>query len=300
MKKKKIALICLAVLAAVLIAVLSITGRGNKIKTELPMKNIKSMVCTEMGDMFILSDEGLRRYDLGGDKKLEYIYDKNDLSEAVFEWNNNGEDIVYTGLYIDRLMAQGPDGLTMIGKYVSNDLGKNTDLFVLQDAADLNYSAAFFTEINETDGDFVNGAATDGYEIYYKLNVEDPELAAGYKFGLIGQNVPYDLPDGISGAIAPKEIERPICFLRETSEIVELVEGDSVIISYPRSEVADAFVSGDSVYVIYKDGRVTKTGLDGEEKEFKKLKDKVSTARDSVLYDGELYWVDNDGVKTSA
>lgn len=298
MKKKFVSLL----LAALLL--FALTGCKGKFKTELPMQNIKSMICTGEGDVFLLSDLGLRRYNLSSDKDVVYIYNTEDLADAVFDLYKNGTHVKYTGIYIDRLLPQGDTGVVMAAKYTENDLGWDDELFVLQDAADLNFSAAYFTGIEKSDSGFLNGVAADSSGLYFKLNApveEGVEYYDGIKYNFFGQTYPYAMPDGVTGAIKTGgEDDDTSCFLVETKTSVGLTDGETVIKTFNRSKVADAFVSGDSVYVIYKDGQVTKTGVDGNEEDFMKLSGSVSNVNDAFLYEDELYWFDKEGIKTSA
>ena len=297
MKKRIIAILLLALLA------ISAAGCKSKIKTELPMKNIKSMISTEKGNLFLLTDEGLIRYHLSTDRRLVTIYSDDELTNAEFNWIDSSEEVTYTGLYIDRLLAVGSDGITFVGKYMNNTLGRNRDLFVLQDAADLGFSAGYFTELQKSKANFVSGICADNKGIFFRLNVDGADgrnFKDGQRFNFLGQSYPAKVPDGAAGVILRDNDEEKAVFLIETNKKLELVDGETVVKSYDRNGVADAFVDDDSVYAIYKDGHVTKTDIDGNEQNFLKLAGTVSEAHDALFVDGDLYWFDKDGVKTSA
>ncbi len=296
--KKNIALLLLAALLAC-----AATGCKSKIRTEIPMENIRAMICTGEGDVFILSDLGLRRYNLSSDKELSYIYDGEELTEAELDIYKGSDEIVYSGLYVDRMMASGENGVVLFGKYMSNSLGRDEDLFVIQDAADLNFGAGYFTPMEKSGDDFLSGASIDDSGIYFKLNYAI-ENGTGYedgiKYNYAGQVYPYAMPDGVTGSIAKDGDGDESWFLVETKKTVEITDGKEILKSYDRSKVADAFVDSGNVYVIYKSGAVTVTDTTGSEEAFMELKGTVSKANDAFLYDGKLYWFDGDGVKVGA
>lgn len=296
MKKKIAAVLLAAVLAC------SAAGCKSKIKTEIPMTGIKAMMCTGEGDIFLLSDLGLRRYSLSSDKELVYIYDNDDIVNSELDIFKDGDDIVYSNFYADRLLPSGDTGVVMFGKYMSNSLGRSEDLFVIQDAADLNYAAAYFTPMDKSGDDFLNGASIDDNGIYFKLNskIENGDgYEVGIKYHYTGQVMPYSMPDGVTGSIPKSDSEDgESWFLVETKSVVEITDGDEVLKSYERSKVADAFVDGGSVYVLYKSGKVTVTDVSGAETDFMTLNGSVSKANDTFIYDGVLYWFDSEGVKT--
>lgn len=302
MKKKAVIItVCVAlVLAALAAALFAALPRG--IKTELPAEGMRSMISAGDGTVFFLSDEGLIRYNLADDKKLINIYDANELADAVFELEYNGADITYSDLKIDRLVLAGVDGVTMVGKYAKNSLGRDAEMFVLQDAADLGYSAGYYTEVEKSD-DTVNGAAAYAFGMYFKLNAlgsRGHDYTKGNRFTFLGQSTAFPMPDGVTGVIVAaddKDGENPL-FLVETDDKVELTDGEAAVRSFDRSRVADAFVDGGKVYAVYKEGVVTATGADGEETVYAELPMKVADVNDAQFIDGKLYWFDKEGIKT--
>ncbi|MCH5187543.1 MAG: hypothetical protein J1F63_04015 [Oscillospiraceae bacterium] len=296
MKKRLIALILIGLLAV------SASGCRSKIRTELATTGIKSMISNEYGDIFLLDDSGLRCYNLSTDKSVETIHTSSDFSNARFEWIYNGIEITYSGLYVEQLMAADKDGVIMVGRYLTNSLGRDSEMFVFQDAADLGIGAGYFTEVEKPDGNIVNGVSADDGGELFKLTangVRGHDYTTGSRLTGSGQVKAYPMPDGVTGSIYIVSDQKTL-MLVETDDVVELTDGETAVKTYERKNVADAFVKGDSVYVIYKDGRVTETSTDGKEKDFMKLADKVSEVHDALLYDGELYWFDDEGIKTSA
>ena len=304
MKKRVaiIAVIAAAVLAALAAALFAFLPRG--IRTELPAEGIRSMISAGDGTVFFLSGEGLIRYNLSGDKKLINVYDAKELADATFEVDYNGADITYSDLQIDRLVLVADDGVTMVGKYAKNSLGRDADMFVLQDAADLGFSAGYYTEVERSDS-LVNGVAAYEYGMYFKLGANGTNghvYTDGSRFVFIGHTEDAPMPDGVTGVITDEgdaAAERPL-FLVETRAAVELTDGSSAVHSFDRARVADAFVDGGKVYAVYKDGAVTVTGADGKETAFAELPMKVNDVNDAQFIDGRLYWFDKEGIKTCA
>ncbi len=301
MKKRLIGVITLGIM---IFSLSSCSGCGKgSAATELPLEGIRSMIATEAGDMYLLTDKGLIRYALSSDKKRETIYDSADLQNAKFEWIDRGQDITYSDIYIDRLMSLGEDGVNMVAKYTNNNGGRTTELFVLQDAFDLNYSAGHFTEIEkEGEGSFLNGAAATSSGVFYKLNrrdIDGDKYDNGSFFSFTGSVEPFDMPDDVTGAVRAKDNDtiRTI-FLVENSGKAQLVENGEVIKDFDRSQVADVFVDDGSFYVIYKNGKVTKADALGKESGYTNLKCKVSDVNDALIYDGKIYWYDKTGVRT--
>lgn len=296
MKKKAISLI------SALLLLFSMAGCGKKIKTELAMENIESMTVNAYGDFYILTDLGIRYYALSTDKEVDYIYGSDELNEAEFIFQKNGEEVTYSSFKIDLLMPAGDDGVTMVGRYMTNTAGRDSDLYVLQDAADLNYGAAYFAEItrdSEAKTPVLNGVgATDG-GIYFKLNRSVVDRGDRYDNGIsysyMGSIEPYDVPDNVTAAVGSGS---DVYFLVESKDEVKIVCNSQDVLTYDPALVADAFVSDKSFYAVYKSGRVTKWDIGGEETDFTDLGTKVSDVNGSVLWDGQLYWFDKDGIKT--
>ncbi len=291
----------LAAFLIISLAVFSMTGCKAKIKTELPMKNIHSMMVNGYGDLYLLTDDGIRYYALSGDKEVDYIYGKDEISEAEFTWIDNGEKVTYGGFKIERLIAAGDDGVTMAGRYMTNTAGRDNDLFVLQDAADLNVGAGFFDEIQrdeEASGPVLNGIGIVETGMYFKLNrpySEDKKLDNGTRFLYYGSIEPFDVPDSVTGAA---EKDDSIYFLVENKKEAKIVCGGQTVLEYPREELADAFVSKNAFYAVYKNGKVTKWTIGGEETKYKDLGVSIGKINDTLIWDGQLYWFDKEGVKT--
>lgn len=297
MKKRLAALLLVGLLA------LSASGCRGKIRTELPSEGLKAMISNRSGDLFLLDDYGLRRYNLSTDKKVEYIHSAEDFTDAHLDLTDRGEDITYTGLYIEKLLAANEEDVIMVGRYLNNNRGRDADMFVLQDASDLNLGAGFFAEVEKGEGNIVNGVSSDENGFLFKLTVDGSrghDYKSGSRFNYVGQNYVFPLPDGVTGSMLNGG-EENLRLLVETDGKVELTDAEgNTVKAFDRSAVADAFVDGNSLYVIYKNGRVTETSPDGEEKDFMTLKGRVPEAHDALFCDGELYWFDDEGVKTGA
>ncbi|MGN1097635.1 MAG: hypothetical protein ACI4SS_01920 [Clostridia bacterium] len=294
--KKKILSLALAALLA-----FSVSGCGKKIRTELPMENIRSMMINAYGDLYLLTDLGIRYYALSSDKEVDYIYSSDELSEAELDMIIDGEEIVYSGLKVERIMAAGEDGVTMAGRYMNNTAGHDRDLFVLQDAADLNYGAAYFSETerdSKAKTSVLNGMGITDNAVYFKLNRAIPNKSrydSGISCFFNGTISAFEVPDDVTGAV---EKEGKVYFLTENKNEVKIVADGETVMTFDRAQIADAFVSGGSIYAVYKSGKVTKWDVGGEETEFMDLGTKLGNVNDAVLWDGQLYWFDKDGVKT--
>lgn len=294
--KKKIPLFGLALLTA-----LSMTGCGKKIQTELPMENIQSMITNAYGDLYLLTDNGIRYYALTGDKEVDYIHGSDELSEAEINWIDRGEEVSYSGLKIDRLMAAGEDGVTMLGRYMNNNSGRNSDLYVIQDAADLNYGAGYQIEIeraSKAKTSVLNGACVTSGGVYLKLNraaERFPKFSDGISVSFDGAVSAYPMPDDVTAAV---QRDGKMYFLTENKIEIAVISDGEALQTFDRAGVADAFVSGGEIYIVYKSGRVTKWSEGGEE-DFMDLGTKLGDVNDALLIDGQLYWFDAEGVKTA-
>lgn len=290
----------------VLLIIFSFCSCSSKVKTELAIKGIRSMTADVNGNVYLMTEKGLQFYLLSGDKSLEIlyyndvVYDKEGLAEAKLDWVKNGEELTYSDIYVDRLRCIGDDGITMVGKYTSNNVGHPNELFVIQDAFDLNFSAAYFVEMEKEGAkNFINGFADTVNGIYFKLNrqADDGErYIGGTYFAYNGSVMPINMPDSVTDAI---ETDDGTVFLVESKDKVELNNGEKTIKSFERKKIADAFVQDNDLYIIYKDGNVTKADSEGNESKFLKLKGKISDVNDAFIYDGNLYWYDKSGIKTS-
>lgn len=288
----------------VLVTVLSLCACSGKTGTELAVKGIRSMTADNIGNVYLLTDNGLKFYLLSGDKSLKHlyyndvVYDKEGFAEAKLDWIKNGKEITYSDLYVDRLRCIGEDGITMIGKYTSNNSGLTKELFVIQDAFDMNFSAAYLLEMDkEGSKNFINGIADTENGIYFKLNrsCEDGEqYDDGTFFSYTGTVSPKKMPDNVTDAV---ETDNGCLFLVESKKKLELNDGEKTVKAFDRSKIADAFVQDNTVYLLYKDGTVTVADENGNESVFMKVKGKISSANDTFIYDKTLYWFDKSGIK---
>ena len=292
--RKTIAIILTAVLMVV-----SMTGciktKADGAATELSMKGIRSMAVDGHGTVYLLTDDGLRKYTLSGDKKLDYAFDSSDMDEAKFSWIDRGEKVEYSDFQPESLIANGETGLQFLAVYRSNDLGRDSNLFVVQDILDMNYSAAYFNEIESGDPPTVNGIGVTEKGLFIKLNrpyTERHGFDGGVHFEYNGYISAIEMPDGVIGAM---EAENEVFFLTKNNEIIS---GDEVVFSF-EGNVVTAFVSGDGAYAIYPDGKVIKWTAAAGQESFAELGIEISEAGDPFIWDGNLYWYDKDGVKAA-
>ncbi len=295
MKKRLLAIF----MAAFALFSLSACGKS-RIKTELPMENIQSMMVNGYGDLYLLTDTGIRYYAMSTDKEVDYIYGKDEINEAQFQWEEGGETISYGSLKIDKLLSAGEEGVTIIGRYMTNTSGRDSDLFVVQDVADLNVTAALFREIKreESKTPVINGIGASENGMYYKLNrsdVRSDNYNKGVSLQYSGIITAFDVPDDVTGAV---EKEDQVYFLIENRSEAKILSNGEEVFSFDKGALADAFVSGGAVYAAYKDGRVTRWTVNGGEEEFKDFGVSLNNLNDTFLWEDRLYWFDKEGVKT--
>ena len=298
MKKSLIALLLTAILA------LTASGCGKKgISTEMTAQNITSMAIDGQGTVYLLSDTGLRSYKLSGDKNVEYVFDSDDLAEAEFKLiNKDGETITYSAFTPERIISNGETGLQFLGYYRANDLSHDNDLFVVQDIADMNFTAAYYGDISRdyaAKTPVVNGVGVTDTGIYFKLNRQNLEIAAlddGVHFWYDGLTTAYDVPDNLIGAFdIGEDDEEQVYFLIGNGNKATVVSGDETLAEF--SGIANAFADVDSIYVIYKNGKITNWTPEAGEKDFADLKTKLTEVKDPFIWDGTIYWFDKEGVK---
>lgn len=300
MKRSLIAVL----LSAVLILSAAGCGGKKKIPTEMAVQNITSMTVDGQGTVYLLSDTGLRSYTLSGDKRIEYVYDSEDMAEFEFRLNDKGEDIVYSAFQPERIISNGETGLQFLGRYRSNDLRRASDLFVVQDIADINYTAAYYYAIEQEPGSktpLVNGVGVTDSGIYLKLNrsnIDEPRFDIGSSLKYYGYESPYEMPDNVTGAFEVGEDDEatPYFLTRNGSKAAVVSDGKTIA---EFSETANAFVSDSTVYVIYKNGKITSWTLEKGEKSFADLKTKLTSVNDPFIWKGTIYWFDKEGVKRS-
>lgn len=297
MKKSLIAIFLIAALA------ISAVGCGKKtVSTEMSVKNIVSLTVDGQGTVYLLSDTGLRYYTLSGDKNIEYIFDSDDLAEATFKLNDRGEILTYSAFLPEKIIANGETGLQFVGCYRVNDAGRDSDLFVVQDILDMNYTAAYYADVQKGSGSgapIIGGLGVTDKGIYLKLTqpyVDDERFNDGVSFGFDGFISAYAMPDKVVGAIETGEgDEAQVYFLTLDKDKAAVISNDETVAGF--KDVANAFVNGGSVYVMYKNGKITNWTPGGEETDFADLKTRLSHVNDPFIWEGTIYWFDEDGVK---
>ncbi len=309
---KKLKLFILAALVTALAAA-SLSGckksDGKKgVTTLIPGEDISSMAVDGQGKLYILTDEGLKSYALAGDRRLELEFDSDDIAQAEFKWNDSGDMVVFSSFKPERVIANGDTGLQFLGRYIANDGGREADLFVIQDIADMNYSAAYFSEIQREYGaktPTVNGVGVTKSGIYFKLNrpnVDRPNYDKGANIWFDGHLTSYDVPDGVVGAIGKTEdLKEEVWFLTKDGDGYAVTDGaKNVLKKYDGEKAAGAFSDTESFYIIYKTGKVVRWTPEDGEKSFADLGVKLDEVRDPFVWDGQIYWLDGEGVKTAA
>lgn len=299
MKKSLIALLLTAALA------FTAAGCGKKsMSTEMTVQNILSMAVDGQGTVYLLTDLGLRSYNLSGDGKTEYVFDSEDLAEAKFKLNDRGDLLSYSAFTPESIISNGETGLQFLGYYRANDGDRDNDLFVVQDILDMNYTAAYYCDIARdyaAKTPVVNGVGVTGTSIFLKLNRQILDGAAhdnGFRFRYDGLTTAYEVPDNMIGAFEiGEEEDEQVYFLTLSGDSAAIVSGGETIAEF--STVANAFADGESVYVIYKDGKITTWTPDGGEKTFADLKTKLRSVNDPFIWDGAIYWFDKEGIKKS-
>lgn len=304
MKKLKLFILALLTLA---LAAGPVTGcKRTSTSVEISAGDIRSMAVDGQGTVYLLSVRGLQAYALSGDKRLEYVFDTKELSSAQFEWRDSGERLVYRDFQPERLIADGETGLQFLGRYMTNDAGRDSDLFVVQDILDMNYTAAYFGEIErdyKAGTPIVNGVGVTKSGVYLKLNrpyVGRDKYNDGTNFWFNGLVEARTLPDGVIGAVGQAEdLEENVWFLTEDGEGYKILDGENKVLKeYAAVDAAGAFSDTESFYVIFSDGRVVRWTPEEGEKDFKDLGVKIEEARDPFIWDGQIYWLDGEGVKT--
>ncbi len=300
--KKRILTIALAMLCA-----LGVSGckkkNSDKFLVKLPMENILSMACDGLGNVYLLSDKGLRLYAMSGDEYVDYIYDSEDFSDALFKWNDNGEKVTYKCLVPEQLFAVGEDGVTIMGRYTANENGRESDLFVLQDVVDFGEGqSAYLAEIKrdyKTKTPVVNGIGVTSDGVYFKLNrdfVEKERFDNGVKYMLYGQISACDVPDNVIGAVGTED---NLYFVTENVDGVQVLHDGKAVKDFDGDDHAAVFVSGGAVYAVSKDGVIKKWTTDGKEEKFADLGVALDDINDPFIWDGKLYWYDSEGLKTT-
>ncbi len=299
--------------ALALVFALALAGAGCRIKigapaaqTVIAAENIKSMALDGQGTLYLLTDGGLQSYALSGDKRLEYVFDKEALAEAQFRWIDRGTELIYTDFSPEKLIANGDVGLQFVGRYMTNDAGRDSDLFVIQDIADMNYTAAYFNEIQR---DFsaktpiVSGIGVAGTGIYLRLNrpyVDKAKFDGGIHYRFDGLVLDCAVPEGTIGAIEADESGDEVSFLVMDGGLRLEKDGETVH-SFDHALPVAGFVSEGKVYAVYSDGKVTEFAPGGKEQELLDLgfKPKAGDINEPFLYEGRLYWFDGEGLKVS-
>ncbi len=300
--KKRILAMALAMLCA-----LGASGckkkNSDKFLVKLPMENILSMACDGLGNVYLLSDKGLRLYAMSGNEYVDYIYDSDDFNDALFEWNDNGKDVTYKGFAPERLIAVGEDGMTIVGRYTANENGRKSDLFVLQDAADFAEGRSGYLEEIKRDykakTPVVNGIGVTSDGIYFKLNrgfADKERYDNGVKYMLYGQVSPCDVPDNVIGAVGTED---DLYFVTENEGGTQVLHDGKEVKSFDKESFAAVFVNGGAVYSVSKDGVIKKWTADGKEKKFADLGVTFDDVNDPFIWDGKLYWYDSEGLKTT-
>ncbi len=298
-------------LLLVLSAALALALSGCKISigktatlTEVSLPGIRSMAVYEGGVLYMLTDSELKRYDLDGDKKLEQVYDAQELSEAELNLTIDDEKLVYGGFIPELIFTDDVLGVSFAGRYTVNDGGRDGDIFVLQGTEVLGKYASYYNEISRdygADSPIVNGLAVNGAGTYLKLNrsyLQHKSFDEGLSIASYGLVSPRAMPDNVIGALEPEEEGGDVTYLVRDGESFRLEQGGQDVYSFDGA--AAAFVQDAKVYAVYPDG-VVKEYSDGGEKELMDLSVtlKPGSVGDPFLWDGQLYWFDEEGVKTA-
>lgn len=267
---------------------------GSGAMTEVSMDNIRSMTVDGVGNVYLLADDGLHRYALSGDKKLEYVFDNEDLMEAEFSMVDRGEAVTYAGFRPEKVVSSGDDTMQFLGSYTVNDVGRSCELFVIQDISNVNYTAAYFEEIERGGSPVVNGIGVAEAGMYLRLNrpyTERKKYDSGVHFEYAGMIRPFEMPENVIGAI---DSDDGPYFLVGS----DVIFGGESVYSFG-DDVLKTFVSGEEVYGIYPDGKVVRWSAASGGKDYTDLGLKLDEVNDPFVWDGIFYWYDSEGVKTS-
>ncbi len=306
MKNKVRSLLILMAVFAAALSGCKISIGSSASENEVPMENIVSMAVDNAGTLYILSGSGLESYALSGDKKLDTVFDSQELAEAELKINNLGNNVAYSGFIPEKLIANGDGGLQFVGRYSANDAGLEEDMFVVQDISEMNYTAAYFNDIERdyaAGGPVLNGIGVTENGLYIRLNrayTRRHALDGGVSCKYLGVTEAFPVPENVVGALETGDDGEIVHFLINDGDGCRLERDGETEAVFDRAPVADAFAQDGKVYAVYTDGIVTEYSVGGEEKEYADLRTGLAAGdvNDAFIWDGQLYWFDSEGVRT--
>ena len=114
------------------------------------------------------------------------------------------------------------------------------------------------------------------------------------------------MPDGVIGAVGKtagdeedETAREEVWFLTRGDDGFAVLDGEKTVIAeYGADQTAAAFSDGKSFYIIRKNGSVLQCTPDGGEENFADLGVTLGEVRSPFIWDGQIYWLDGEGLKT--